>query len=203
MHPHSIHFPNGYKIRNVSVIYRTVQTICVFKWSVLAGLYEPTDSDIVSSVSSYIDCENHEDAPNFSMLTYPVELRSIAKFEKANNISVNVYAVMEEEVKTSGKRKSNPTPTPAKGCVGNADPIPKRRRCDFIDDEVEYSDSEGIDSNGEDLDGFLDDDSDNGDEGMSFYHAIDEQQREEGEEPEEEELEEVKPKRGLVYPHVM
>ena len=80
------------------------------------------------------------------------------------------------------------------------DPIPKRRRCNFIDDEVEYSDSEGIDSDGEVLDGFFDGDSDVEDEGMSFYHVIDQQRREEDEEPEEEELEEVKPKCGLVYP---
>ena len=90
-----------------------------FKWSVLTGLYETTDSDHVQRISSYNDHENHEDAPNFSMLTYPVELRSIAKFEKANNISINVYTVMEEEVKISGKRKSNPTTTPAKRRVGS------------------------------------------------------------------------------------
>ena len=142
-----------------------------FKWSVLAGLYEPTDSDHVQRASSYTDHENREDAPNFSMLTYPVELRSIAKFEKANNISVNVYTLMGEEVKTGGKRKSNPAPTPAKSGkrrVGNADPNTKRRRCEFIDDEAEHSD----------LDGFLDDDSDVEDDGVSFYHAIDQQRRE-------------------------
>ena len=164
-----------------------------FKWSLLAGLYKRTDSDHVQRVSSYTDHENNEDAPNFSMLTYPVDLRSIAKFEKANDISVNVYTVMEE-VKTSGKRKSNPTTTPAKSGkhrVGNADPIPKRRRCDFIDDEAEHSDSKGIDSDGEDLDGFLDDDSDVEDEGMSFYHAIDQQRCEEDEELDEEPEEEL------------
>ena len=162
---------------------------------------------MVQRVSSYTDCENLEDAPDFSMLIYPVELRSIAQFEKANNISVNVYTLMGEEVKTGGKRKSNPTPTPAKSGkrrVGNADPIPKRRRCDFIDDEVEHSHSEGIDSDGEDLDGFSDDDSDVEDEGMSFYHAINQQrcetELESKEEEQEEPEEEVKPKRGLVYP---
>ena len=77
-----------------------------FKWSVLAGLYEPTDPDNVCRVSSYTACEGYEDAPDFSMLTYPVSLREIKKFEKVNNISVNVYAIGEnEDEEASGKNR--------------------------------------------------------------------------------------------------
>ena len=66
-----------------------------FKYAVLAGLYKP--SDHVDRVSSYTPFEAQENVPDFSMLTFPVTLRSIGKFEEKNDISVNVYAGDEKE----------------------------------------------------------------------------------------------------------
>ena len=60
----------------------------------VAGLYDAPDR-----VSSYMSFEIQEDAPDFSMLKFPVTLRSIGKFEEKNNISINVYAVDEKERK--------------------------------------------------------------------------------------------------------
>ena len=67
-------------------------------------------------VSSYTYCEVQEGGPDFSMLKFPLTLRSIGKFEEKNNISVNVYAVDEKERK-AGKRKAT-----------SDGPAPKRRR---------------------------------------------------------------------------
>ena len=66
-----------------------------FKYAVQAGLYEPSSPRQSHRVSSYTYTEALEDAPDFSMLEFPVSLRSIKKFEKANDISVNVYGVEE------------------------------------------------------------------------------------------------------------
>ena len=66
-----------------------------FKYAVLAGLYEPSSPTNPSRVSSYDYVETLDDAPDFSMLEFPVELRQISKFEKTNDISVNVYGIEE------------------------------------------------------------------------------------------------------------
>ena len=67
-----------------------------FKWAVLAGLYTPTDPKSPGRVSSYTACEYYKDAPDFTTLTYPVALKDISKFEKRNNISINVYSIDEK-----------------------------------------------------------------------------------------------------------
>ena len=66
-----------------------------FKYAVLAGLYEPSSKKKPDRLSSYAYTEALEDVPEFSMLEFPVSLRNIKKFEKANDISVNVYGVEE------------------------------------------------------------------------------------------------------------
>ena len=66
-----------------------------FKYAVLAGLYEPSGGINGDRISSYTYAEILDDSPNFSMLEFPVSLRSIKKFESKNNISVNVYGVEE------------------------------------------------------------------------------------------------------------
>ena len=53
-------------------------------------------------VSSYSYTETLEDVPDFTMLKFPVTLQNINKFEKMNNISINVYTV--EETKQKNKR---------------------------------------------------------------------------------------------------
>ena len=69
-----------------------------FKYTVLAGLYEP--SDHVDRVSSYTPFEAQENLPDFSMLKFPVTLRSIGKFEEKNDIPVNVpYRLKKNRLK--------------------------------------------------------------------------------------------------------
>ena len=46
----------------------------------------------------------------FLMLTYPMALKAISKFENANNVSVNVYSIDDEQEQKSPKdepRRSN------------------------------------------------------------------------------------------------
>ena len=64
-----------------------------FNYAILAGLYKPTDPHNLQRVLSYAAHETVEYAPDFKMLTYPVALRDIDKFERGNNFSVNVYGV--------------------------------------------------------------------------------------------------------------
>ena len=76
-----------------------------FQYAVLAALYKPSSSTNPSSVYSYTYTESLDDVPSFDMMEFPVTLRSIDRFEKANNISVNVYAV--EETKKDQQQKGN------------------------------------------------------------------------------------------------
>ena len=80
------------------------------KYVVLAGLYNvPCDPQ---RVSLYTYCDVQEGAPDFSMLTLPITLRSIGKFEENNNISVDVYAVDEKERKGTKLKATSDGPTP-------------------------------------------------------------------------------------------
>ena len=69
-----------------------------FKWAVLAALYQPTMPTKPCDVASYRIYETDRDAPDFKMLTFPVPLVDIKKFEKANNISVMFMVVQIIEV---------------------------------------------------------------------------------------------------------
>ena len=60
-----------------------------FKWAILAGLH-PTTSDRPNRIDNYMVHANKYD---FSSLTFPVPLSSIASFGTKNNISINVYGV--------------------------------------------------------------------------------------------------------------
>ena len=57
-----------------------------FKWAVLSALFPA--SDHVDRVSKY---EEFSDTLNFNGIQFPVTLKDIPKFEKLNDISVNVY----------------------------------------------------------------------------------------------------------------
>ena len=59
-----------------------------FKWAVIAGLNDPSPGGNPCRVDSY---RRYEDQYDWSMLMFPVLLRDIQKFEKANNVSINVY----------------------------------------------------------------------------------------------------------------
>ena len=136
-----------------------------FKYAVLAGLYKPTDPLNPSLLSSYIAHETAEDAPDFSMLTYPVSLREIDKFERVNDISVNVYGVEEYRVK---KKKNQNTPVKEEVQVGvkrrlsYKKPPSKSRRIDggrslFLDDEAVLSGDDSSEDESEEEDGNISD----------------------------------------------
>ena len=99
------------------------------------------------------------------MLNYPV----ISKFENANDISVNVYSINENNVKKSKKK-----PVEKVNDEQRPDEIPSEcesdGRCHFLDDEAEASGSDSDEEKG-DLDGFIDNEELN--EGALFYHVID------------------------------
>ena len=61
-----------------------------FKWAVLAALHPTADHS--NRMVNYLPYVNLYD---FSSLTFPVPLSSIASFTAKNNISVNVYGVEE------------------------------------------------------------------------------------------------------------
>ena len=60
----------------------------------IAGLNEPTSNDPME-VYAY---RHYEKNYVWSMLKYPVAIRDITKFEKANRISVNVYGCTNYKV---------------------------------------------------------------------------------------------------------
>ena len=99
----SSYHPLSTWIRNTKCVInvKNRDQLC-FKYAVLAGLYEPFGGINGDRISSYAYAEILEDAPDFSMLEFPVTLRSIKTFETKNNISVNVYGVDEKEKKTKG-----------------------------------------------------------------------------------------------------
>ena len=129
-----------------------------FKYAVLAGLYRPTDLLCPSRVSSYTTHETAPDAPNVSMLTYPVTLRDVGKFERVNGTSINVYSSEKCRVK-GNKKQQDVSSTTFTSVVGKkrksscqkAPTTAKRRRGEnsFIDDEAVLS---GDDSGDEESD---------------------------------------------------
>ena len=164
-----------------------------FKYAVLAGLYNPLHH--VDRVSSYTCCEMEEDAPNFTMLTYPVALRDIGKFERVNDISINIYGV--DKCRTKKKQQKRSTEDVISDVVGGVErkrklpckkrPSKKRRleqdRCaggrSFIDDEAVLSgeDSEDeSDMENDDLEDLIDDNSDIEDD-VSMYRTLEQRNR--------------------------
>ena len=77
-----------------------------FQWSVLAGLEKPTSPTNKNETYSYTKYV-YENKYNFSMLPLPVPLKDIPKFEKKNNVSINVYGV--DEIKKKKSSKKNPS----------------------------------------------------------------------------------------------
>ncbi|XP_063388138.1 uncharacterized protein LOC134674022 [Cydia fagiglandana] len=60
-----------------------------FRWAVLSGLYPPT-SHRSNTTKSYIA---HKNKLNFGNLTFPLKVGDIQKFEKMNDISINVFGL--------------------------------------------------------------------------------------------------------------
>jgi len=77
-----------------------------FKWAVLASLYRPEDCnrhvDRALTYQKIIDNPNIQ-SPDFSMMTYPVPINDIKRFERSNKISVNVYGLDTPDNNVQGK----------------------------------------------------------------------------------------------------
>ena len=162
-----------------------------FRHAVVAGLYTPlTHSSLVYSYKQFVD---RDDAPDFSMLTFPVQLRDIVKFEAKNEISVNVYGVDERDCKRKAPSKTTKP----------------KSRCEFLDDEAIESGDESSDESEDGNVSDLIDDSDQ-EEDISMYHRfqVDEIREEidricivpSDPEPEPQETECTDNKRGFIYP---
>ena len=133
-----------------------------FKYAAVAGLYDTPHNP--HRVSSY--CEG---VPDFSVVTFPVTLRSIGKFEEKKNITVNVnvnvyvYAIDEKECKGT-KRKATSEQSSA----------PKRRgENENVDDEDEDEDEESDTDEDGNLPDLIDDDV--SDDDLSMYRVLNNQ----------------------------
>ena len=117
-----------------------------FKYAVLAGLYKPSKSKKADHISSYKYTESLTDTPDFRMLTFPTSLKEINKFEKANNISVNVYSIDEKknkngcETTTDGKSKDKKSGVQKRKNRTKNQRSKRIKISTFIDDEVECCD---------------------------------------------------------------
>ena len=66
-----------------------------FLWCILAHLYPVSDGNS-NRVSKYQNIEHDLDVKGFS---WPMKIEDISKFEKRNNISVNVYGLNDSRDK--------------------------------------------------------------------------------------------------------
>ena len=66
-----------------------------FKWSILAQLHPVHRKDNPNRVSNYVQYESSYD---WSMISSPTPISDIIKFEKKNNISINVFGWEDEEI---------------------------------------------------------------------------------------------------------
>ena len=168
-------------------------------------MYEPSDPQHSNGVSMYTYCEVQEGAPDLSMLTFPVTLRSNDKFERKNNISVNVYAIDEKERK-AGKRKATDGPSTI---------LEGRRRNEFIDDEASCEGDEESDTDEDGNISNLIDDDVSDDDDLSMYRTLYNQMEiiqeqsdqmeidKDDQEQSDEEEEKDETKRGMVYPVII
>ena len=124
-------------------------------------MYELSDPRKSNRVPSYTYYEVQEGVPDFSMLTFPVTVRSIDKFERTNNISMDVYAIDEKYPKKQGNGMQL---------------VKRRRRNEFIDDEASCEGDEGSDI---EEDGNISDiiDDDVNDDDLSIYRVSNNQMK--------------------------
>ena len=98
-------------IQNKKAVHNIKNNDMCFKWSILAGLYEPTDPKYQYRVSQYTTCEVCRLFYDFLYMFICRNMlmrlmKDFKKFEKANNISSNVYTI--DEI-TQLKKKKNHT----------------------------------------------------------------------------------------------
>ncbi|CAI6352324.1 unnamed protein product [Macrosiphum euphorbiae] len=65
-----------------------------FKYSILAKLVNPVHAERIGS--NYVEVENRYD---FENINFPASLNDVAKFEKTNKVSVNIYSLKNGELK--------------------------------------------------------------------------------------------------------
>lgn len=61
-----------------------------FRWAILSGLFPPGTNNRAHNVNTY---KNHKDHVNFGNLPFPIKLTDVHKFEKLNDLSVNVFGL--------------------------------------------------------------------------------------------------------------
>ncbi|XP_043479909.1 uncharacterized protein LOC122509742 [Leptopilina heterotoma] len=82
-----IDLPHQIKIKKACVNVQNSDKMC-FKWSVLSALHPRNHHS--DRVSSYYEFQNEL---NFTGIDFPVNLKDIVKFEKQNDISINLYGL--------------------------------------------------------------------------------------------------------------
>ena len=65
-----------------------------FKYSILAKLVNPVHAERIGS--NYVEVENRYD---FKNINFPASLIDVAKFEKTNKVSVNIYSLKKIKIK--------------------------------------------------------------------------------------------------------
>ncbi|XP_036146760.1 uncharacterized protein LOC105840361 [Monomorium pharaonis] len=90
----NVTLPREIMTKRVVVNVKLTDNAC-FAWSVVAALY-PTQrhSDRESSYPHYTNVLNFDD------IELPIALKDIKKFERLNNISVNVYEIQKDQTET-------------------------------------------------------------------------------------------------------
>lgn len=68
-------------------------------WAVLASLHplQPCGKKLLTNPQRVAKYTAYENDLNFEGLTFPIKLHDIPKFEKLNNLSVNVYTYSNDE----------------------------------------------------------------------------------------------------------
>lgn len=82
-----IDLPRDIKLKKAVINVKNNDIQC-FQWAVLSALY-PVDQN-AERVTKYI---SHKNKLNFSNISFPVKLKDVHKFEKLNDISINVFGL--------------------------------------------------------------------------------------------------------------
>ncbi|CAB0044872.1 unnamed protein product [Trichogramma brassicae] len=87
-----IPLPTNIKNKNACVNVQNFDDNFCFKWAILAALYSDKKKPHKERIEQYKKFENEL---NFSGIEFPMKLKDIPKFEKMNEISVNVYILKQ------------------------------------------------------------------------------------------------------------
>ncbi|CAH2014997.1 unnamed protein product [Acanthoscelides obtectus] len=94
------YLPLPKEITNKKAVLNIRNTEYCFAWSIVAGMIKPKGR--ASLTTSYPHFSNIPGL-NFAGMDFPVALKSISKFERLNNMSINVYGIEKEFI--DGKSK--------------------------------------------------------------------------------------------------